>query len=248
MYSKQLKFAIVKGGRLERSLIILKEPSQQTLQRLLAEADDNCAKFLKSPLGVPFTKTAHPDDVNFIIETFTGTAYMGDGRTPKRWTAETAGNVIASYFPQFMEFDVNLIGQVVPILVNYFSFLEHDLHYIKNSAALTKAAFTANCGLVAAYAAGPAELSDDEMDSLAHGELGEEFLNRVSPEELEQMKQAYTVLLQEQQQGTLDDEGEKMLKIIDSVLSREDGKSPLKQQKPAGHPQMKLHKKPKKSE
>lgn len=224
----------------------MKEPSQQTLQRLLAEAEDKCAKFLKSPLGVPFEKTADPHDVNFVIVTFTGTAYMGDGRTPKRWTAETAEHVIETYFPQFMEFDVNLIGQVVPILVNYFAFLEHDLHYIKNSAALIKAAYFANCGLVAAYAAGPTEMSDEGLDSLTNGELGDEFLQNISPEELENMKQAYTVLLQEQQQGTLDDEGEKMLQIIDSVLSREDVNSNTGNPKPTAHPQMKLRKKPKK--
>jgi len=236
---------IAEWKKSERSLNILKEPSQQTVQRILNEANDNIAKFKKSRLGLPFKKTMEADQINYVITSFTGAAYTGDGRTPKRWTAETVKNVISLYFPQFLVIDTDLLGQTVPLLVNYFTFLEHDQHYIKNSNALIKAAFVANSDLVAA-SMDPSDWPDGDIDDIVNGDLGEEFLNQTSPEELEQMKQAYTVLLQEQQQGTLAPEDEKMLQILDGVLSHEDDRTDQSHPKPKGHPQMKLVKKPRK--
>ncbi|HIW89396.1 MAG TPA: hypothetical protein H9869_05945 [Candidatus Ligilactobacillus excrementipullorum] len=126
----------------------MKKLSRRTKHQLVTETEINLTKFLASPLGQPFKTTMDLDSVRYVIMSFTAAAYTTSGQKPAEWTEQTVSHVIGSYFPRFLDDSDELVGQITPLLSNYLSFLERELHYIDNSVPLIKAVCDANVDLV----------------------------------------------------------------------------------------------------
>ncbi|GBG94825.1 hypothetical protein LFYK43_12840 [Ligilactobacillus salitolerans] len=219
----------------------MKQPNEKTAQRLLEETSKNIVDFTESELGLPFAKTVELEEIGYVISSFVNGAYVAEGRMPKRWTREMTRNILAGYFPAYIVMDDVLLGQIVPILVNYFTFLDHEKNQISNSAALIKGAFEANLYLVDSQL-NPDAWSDKKIEKMTEGGAAQEFLEGASPEELEDMKQTRAEMHILEQQGELEEEDKHLLFLLDSLFGADDDQ-------PTGknlHPHMQLHKKTKK--
>lgn len=220
--------------------------NEKTYNRLQDEADGYISQFIASPYGSALNQLAGEDNLAALIKGFTGIAYTHYERTPKRWTADMAQDVISYDLLDHMDFSALFVNAVVPVLVNYFIFLEKEVHYIKNSAALVKGVVD---GSMFFYEENYAPIDESEVENIPDevveqlkGEVGQQLLRDSDPGEVKMMKEQYELLKNLQRDDYLDEDEQKMLEILDGLFGKSAQQSESKR---AGQAQMKLHKKKK---
>ncbi|GEN49142.1 hypothetical protein [Ligilactobacillus pobuzihii] len=183
------------------------------------------------------------DNIRVLTESFTLIAYVQYGRTPNRWTREMAAEVVGLDLVDHAEYNDLFVRTFVPILINYVIYLDHEVGYIKNSAALVHGLVDGSTIFYETYYA-PVEPSIENMPPEAleqlKGDTGRQLLAQTDPAEVEMMKEEYRYLKAAQDNHeSLTPEEQNVLEILERLFGFHDV-SPAKK---GGQAQMKLHKK-----
>lgn len=216
---------------------------EKTAARLKKEANFYADQFCGSTYGQGLAKIVGNDNIRVLTESFTLIAYGQYGRTPNRWTGEMAAEVVGLDLVDHAEYNDLFVRTFVPILINYVIYLDHEVGYIKNSAALVHGLVDGSTNFYESYY-DPVETGIENMPPEAleqlKGESGQQLLAQTDPAEVEMMKEEYHHLKATQDSHEyLNSEDQKMLEIFEGLFGPQDV-SPAKK---AGQAQMKLRKK-----
>ena len=216
---------------------------EKTAARLKKEANFYADQFCGSTYGQGLAKIVGNDNIRVLTESFTLIAYGQYGRTPNRWTGEMAAEVVGLDLVDHAEYNDLFVRTFVPILINYVIYVDHEVGYIKNSAALVHGLVDGSANFYETYydpvEPGIENMPPETLEQLK-GESGQQLLAQTDPAEVEMMKEDYHYLKAAQDSHEyLDPEDQKMLEIFEGLFGPQDV-SPAKK---AGQAQMKLRKK-----
>lgn len=118
------------------------------------------------------------------------------GRTLNRWTGEMVAEVVGLDLVEHSEYNDLFVRTFVPILINYVIFLDHEVGYIKNSAAIVHVLVDVSTDFYEIYyTLGEPSLENMPPEILEQlkGETGQQLLAETDPADVEMMKEEYHV-------------------------------------------------------
>lgn len=106
------------------------------LEKIMSQTKNWINEFEKDRLYIQLTDEQQ-EETNRIIETYIEAMYIEQDRTLGKWTQKDTVLVVSEYFPNKITGSISFYKAVVPVLMNFFSYLE-SIGRLKNAPTLIK--------------------------------------------------------------------------------------------------------------
>lgn len=117
------------------------------LEKIMNQTKDWIGGFEQNQLFTQLTDE-QKENAKGIIESYVEAMYTQQDRIIGKWTQKDTISVLSDYFPSTLAKSVSFYQAVVPVLTNFFSYLE-SIGRLKNSSTLIKGLEKAKAKLVA---------------------------------------------------------------------------------------------------